>query len=365
MAFSFHFALNLEVKSQDHKTIRVFTSHGYLPSALIDKFEHQTGIKILVDVFDNDDGLEGNLLAGASSIETGATGYDVVFPSAWPYLMRQITYGFYQPLDHQKIANFAKIDPFFVDSLKGPEQGNLYAVPFIWGLSGFAFNAEEIHKRLPNTPLDSWATFFNADVLEKLSTCGISLLDEPADLLISAQLSLGIEPGSEKTEDLAAVTQLYQKIRRHIRRFDSARSNDEIVQGDLCLVQHWLGAMVAASAHLGTHTPQASLKYVIPKEGCVMWIDTMAIPKSAPNLEGAYLFINFLLEPENIALITNETYFANTVKSSRPYIREDIRNNPILFPDSSVFDRVVKHHNASSAFQKQLTRAFTKIRSGQ
>ncbi len=343
------------LKAQE--TLKIYTSHGYLPAAIIQKFESETGIKVLVDFFDSDDVIEAKLLSGA-------TGYDLIFPTAWPYVVRQVSAGFYQEIDFTKIPNAKNIDSFFRKSLEGTHHADRYAVPFLWGIVGFAYNTDAVKKQDTPLPLDSWAMFFDPAAIEKMASCGVVMLDDPTDVIVVAKLYLGINPASESKKDLEKVVELLQKVRPFIKRFDLSRSNDEIASGEMCLVQHWMGAIAGSYEHLDGQSKRAPIQLVIPKEGSVMWMDVMAIPTTAFRADLAYKFIDFILRPENIAFITNETYYANPVSASLPYVAPHIRSNETLFPSAKTLDKIVLHKSFSPLYQKRMTRGFTKIKSG-
>jgi putrescine transport system substrate-binding protein len=339
------------------QTISIYTSHGYLPAAVALKFEKETGIKILIDVFDNDDVLEAKLLSGAE-------GYDIVFPAAWPYGVRQITMGLYQEIDFKKIPNAQKIDPFFWKILEGDHQAQRFAVPYLWGIVGFAYNIDYVKRNLSQAPVDSWGMFFDPKIVKKMAPCGVTMLEDFTDVMIPAKLYLGIDPASETKEDLNKVIELLQKIRPYIKRFEISRSNDEIASGETCLAQHWLGEISASLAHLKSDKVRANIKSVIPKEGTVMWLDIMVIPKKAPHPDLAYKLINFLLRPDNIALVTNKTHFANPIKESLPFIKTEIRENKGIFPDKESLKRISIHKTFSPKYQKAATRALMRVQSG-
>ena len=346
--------------ARSQETLHLYTAaHNYVPAELIHRFEQETGIQVSVDIFDNDDVLEAKLLAGAG-------GYDLVFPTAFPYGMRQIAAGFYQEIDWKKIPNVKKIKPFFTKNLEGQLKASQYFVPFLWGIVGFAYNVEYIEKNFPEAPVDSWAMFFDPTVIQKMSPCGVTMLEDSTDVILPAKLYLGLDPSSESKKDLEKVVRLLQKVRPFINRFDLFRSSDEIARGEMCLVHHWLGAIALSSAHLTSSETRANIKLVIPKEGTVMWMDVMAIPKSVPpeRLGKIYQFIDFILRPENIALVTNETYFANSIEESLPFVQKEIRENEAIFPPEKVLNRVLLHKSFSPKYQKMLTRALIKIRSG-
>ena len=95
-----------------------------------------------------------------------------------------------------------------------------------------------------------------------------------------------------------------------------------------------------------------------------MWLDVMVIPKTAPHVDNAYIFIDFMLRPDIIAFITNDNYFANTIEESLPFVIPEIRENKVIFPDKEILKRILLHKSFSPKYQKLLTRSLIKIRSG-
>lgn len=339
------------------KLVRVYNWHGYMPASVLKRFTAETGITVDYDVYDSNEVLEAKLL-------TGASGYDVVFPSSWPYLARQISAGLYRPLDASLIPNYTKIDPTILDFLKNADNDNRYAVPFLWGVSGFAYNKDSVKKLAPLAPTDSWAMFFDPAVAEKFNKCGITLLEEAEDVFLAARLYLGLSPDSDSDEDMKKVQTLLTAIRPFIRRFDASRSNDDIASGEMCLTQHWLGSIAASSDKLKNHHRRAEIELVIPKEGAPIWIDVMAIPNDAPHVASAHAFINFVLRPDNMAEISNETFFANPVPESLPGVRADIKNNDALYPSPKTMKRLFLGKTTSMKYYKRISRIMTRIRSG-
>ena len=340
------------------QVLRIYTSHSYIPPEIVRKFEQETGVHVLVDVFENDDVLEAKLLSGAS-------GYDLVFPTAWPYFVRQVSAELYHKIDFSKLPLAKTIDPFFRKSLEGSHRAHEFAVPFLWGIVGLAYNIDQVKKNLPkDAPVDSWAMLFDPNVAKSMAKCGVSLLEEATDVIVAAKLYLHLDPASESREDLKQVIALLKTVRPYIKRFDISRSNEEIANGEMCVVQHWMGAVASAQAQLGDHEKQSRLALVVPREGTLMWLDVMAIPKTSTQVDLAHQFINFVLRPDNIALASNATFYANPVKDSLPFIKPEIRENKAIFPDDETLKRIVLHKAFSPEYQKLLTRALMKVRSG-
>lgn len=340
----------------DQKVLNIYTWYSYVPPELVKKFEEKTGIKVVLDLYDTNEVLEAKLL-------TGSLGYDLVFPSLWPYMARQIPAELYQPIQKEKLKNYKKLDPKILKRCESADAGNTYAIPYLWGLVGLGVNADEVRKRFPTLPLDSWNLVYDAEIAEKLSSCGIALTEEPAEVLIPAMLYLGIDPASQDPEDLKKVVDHFKGLQKSITRYDSSRAVDDLAVGNLCVIQNWPGSIEHAIDRIALQD-RKSFKVFIPKEGTLMWIDMMGIPATAENVDEAHAFIDFLLEPEHMAVISNYTYFPNPIPESYPLIEKHIRENKALFPEDEVFEKTILSESKSGRHQKRMIRALTKIRTG-
>lgn len=338
------------------RIVHIYNWHNYMPQSVLDRFTAETGIQVAYDVYDSNEMLEAKLL-------TGGAGYDVVFPTAWPFLARQIAAGLYRPLDLDLIPHYKGLSKDLLGILDQVNGGVRHAIPFLWGVSGLAYNRAAVARFAPNAPTDSWGMIFDPAVVSAMAPCGVVLPDDPDDLFLAARLYLGLPADSDQDDDLRAVEGLLRSIRPFVRRFDSARSNDDIAAGHMCLVQHWLGSVAASSAKLTGHKDQAPVTLVVPKEGAPLWMDVVAIPASAPHVAEAHAFINFILRPDNMAAISNGTFFANPVPASLPMVREEVRSNDALYPSPQTMKRLFLGKIPSMKYYKRIGRIMTRIRS--
>lgn len=276
----------------------------------------ETGIKVNLDVYDTPEVMETKLF-------TGKSGYDVVVVTVWPYLPHQIKAHIYQPLDKSVIPNWKNVDPVLLKKMEDPDPQNMYAVPFIWGTNGFAYNKKKILERLPNAPVESLSMLFDPQVVSKFADCGVMLVDSPIEVFPSALVYLGFNPNSSDEAELLKASNALQHVRPYIRKFVPNPPADSLTSGNYCLVQGFSGDLNLAR-ELGKNTG-LNIEYVIPKEGTSIWIDAFAIPHDAPHAEEARAFINFMLRPEIMAKITNAITTANSVPSSRQFVKESIR----------------------------------------
>jgi putrescine transport system substrate-binding protein len=341
---------------KEEAVLNIYNWHEYMPQDVLETFTQETGIKVNYDIYESNEILETKLLSGSS-------GYDLVCPSAWPFMARQIPAGVYQKLQKEKIKNLRDLHPEIMAQLQALDPNNEHAVPYLWGVTGFTYQKNLISKKLPNAPTDSWAMFFDPNVIQHFSECGVTLLEEPAEVIIPAYLYLGLDPKKENVEDLKAVEKLLSKIRPYIRRFDASRSHDDIATGETCLAQHWLSSVAKSEYHLGPNkSPQ--LTYRIPKEGALIWIDCFIIPIDAPHPNNAHKFLEFILQPHIMAQISNFTRSANAVPASYSLMDKELTQNTSIFLKENDFKRLFKMVPFSPKFMKLLTRTMTRIRTG-
>lgn len=342
--------------ANEEKIVNIYAWHGMITDEMIDEFQKETGIEVFVDFLDSNEVLEAKLLLGRS-------GYDVVFPSAWPYLARQIPAGIYQKLDKSKLSNYKKIDKEAFDKLRPVDPQNKYVIALTWGAIGYAYNADYVAKNFPDAPVDSFALFFDPEEIKKFSKCGVTMLEEAIDVFVPAFLYLGIDPDTTAKADLDAAVKLLQNVRPYISKFDASRAQNEVMVNNMCLVQHWISNLLMSFNEIPPNQ-RANVKIALPKEGAGMWIDTVAIPADAPHVDNAHKFVNFMLEPRNVARISNATYCGNYVKESWVYIRDDVKHNKLIFPDKKYRDKLVLTAGNTPKYQRMMTRAMTKVRTG-
>lgn len=314
-----------------HPCVNIYDWYGVLPQQVITQFEKETKIRVHYDVFDNNEMLEAKLLASNS-------GYDVVFPTVTPYAVRQINMHIYQKLDKSLLPNLKDINPILLQSLEKIDPDLDFILPYYWGTTGIAYDEDKLEELLPNTPKDGYALLFDPDIVKKISKIGISILQEPVDVFPQVLNYIGLDRNSRSYADLNKATQHLAQICPYIRRFSSSRFITDLVLGDVCVAQAWSGEALKAiddAKNVGKN-----IKYIIPKEGAEIWIDAIAIPIGAPNVQNAHIFINFLLRPEISAQITNYSKIATMVTAAEPFIHKDILENSLIFPDKVFRDQL-------------------------
>jgi putrescine transport system substrate-binding protein len=338
------------------KVVNVYNWSDYIDHAVLEQFEADTGIKVNYEVMDSNALLETKLRAGRS-------GYDVVVPSA-SYLARQITSNIYQPLDRSKLDGLKNLDPEITKKLEVFDPGNQYAVNYMWGTSGVAYNEGKILAAMKDAPVDSFAMFWDPKVVSKFAKCGVSVLDEPGEVLGTVLMYLGKDPNSESPEDLKAAEKVLLSVRPYIRLVNSSKYIEDLASGEICLALGWSGDTLQARDRADENKTGEVIKYNIPKEGAVMFFDNMAVPADAAHVKNAHIFINYMLRPEIAAQNSNAISFANSNAASWPLINADVKGNPGIFPTAEMMSKLVADLPESPEFTKELTRTWTRFKTG-
>lgn len=340
------------------QTVNVYNWSDYIAEDTIAKFEAQTGIKVNYDVFDSNEIVEAKLLAGNS-------GYDVVVPSGF-FLERQILVGLFQQLDKSKLPNLVNLEPRIEARVAEYDAGNAHAVTYMWGTTGLGYNVDAIVERVgEDGPLESWDLLFDPETAAKIADCGIAVLDAPVEVMAIALNYLGLDPLSESEEDLAAAEALMASVRPYIRYFHSSQYISDLANGEICLSVGYSGDVFIAADRAAEADRGIEVAYVIPVEGASLWFDMMAIPSDAPNPDAAHAFINFILEPQIAADITNYVWYANPNAASLEFVDPEIAADPAIYPTEEVMANLFAPKAHTPAYDRLLTRAWTRVKTGQ
>lgn len=337
--------------------VRVYNWSDYIEESLLGKFTEETGIKIIYDVFDSNEVLETKLLAGG-------TGYDVVVPSA-SFLQRQIQAGVFQPLDKSKLSNYGNLWGEIQDRTAVYDPDGQYSVNYMWGTTGIGYNVEKVKEALgADADLASLSMIFDPANAEKLASCGFYMLDAPTEVLPAAMAYLGKDATSQDPADLEAATEVLAAIRPHITKFDSSEYISALANGEICVAFGWSGDVFQAQFRASEAENGVEIAYSIPSEGALMWFDQFAIPADAPNADAAHKFIDFMLNAENSAAASNYVYYASGNEAAQPMLEEDLIGDPAIYPDAPTLANLYTLEAFPPKFQRLVTRAWTKIKSG-
>jgi len=342
-----------------HPVVHVYNWSDYITEEALAKFQEETGIRVVYDVYDANEILEAKLLAGNS-------GYDVVFPSARPFAQRHIKSGLYRPLDKFKLPNYQNLDPAIMGTLEDVDPGNTHIVPYMWGTTGIGYNVQQVTAALgASAPTDSWRLLFAPKLVSRLSACGVTLMDDPLEPIAAALFYQGKSPNTKDSKEVEAAAEALLAVRPYIRYFHSSQYINDLANGDICVAHGYSGDVLQARDRADEAGNGVKIAYTIPAEGAVMWVDVMAIPADAPHPEQAHAFINFLLRPEVIAQITNYVSYANANQRATELVDKEIRGNSGIYPPAEVMRRLQPLQELPPKTQRQRVRTWTKVKSGE
>lgn len=343
--------------AQEEKILHVFNWSDYIAEDSVPNFEKQSGIKVTYDVFDSNDVLETRLLAGNS-------GFDLVVPSA-SFLERQIKAGVFQKLDKSQLPNLKNMDPDIMNRVGLHDPNNEYAIPYLWGTTGIGYNEDKIKKILGDAKPDSWNYIYDPKLVAKFKDCGLSLLDAPDEILKTVLAWMGRDPNSQKEEDLKAAEAKLMPIRPFVRKIHSSQYIDDLANGDLCIAVGWSGDILQARDRADEAGQGVKIKYAIPKEGTILWFDMLAIPADAKHPKNAHAFINYLMDPQVAANNSNFVNYANGNGASLSMVKDDVKNDPGIYPTPEVKAKLFPSLAYGEDFQRLMNRMWTKFQTGQ
>ncbi|WP_069095525.1 polyamine ABC transporter substrate-binding protein [Methyloligella halotolerans] len=342
--------------AEANETVTIAAWADYVPVEVLEEFTEKTGIDVNYSAFDSLETLETKLL-------TGDSGYDVVFPSAFT-AGRLIKAGVLAPLDKKKLTNLDNLDPKVMEFLARHDKGNRYGVPYLWGTTGIMYNPALISERMKDAPVDSLAMIFDPKIVSKFADCGVSIIDSPEEIVAIALNYLGLDPFTTDPEDFKKVDELLAPVSKYIRNFKSSSMINDMARGDLCLALGWSGDAGVAYARAQEAGTGVEVYYAVPKEGTDVFFDFLSIPKTAPHPDNAYAFLNFLMEPEVIAKITNAYFYPNGNKASLEYVLDDVKNDPNVYPSEEMMGKLFPNLPRDPKTLRMITRSWTRFKTG-
>jgi spermidine/putrescine transport system substrate-binding protein len=277
----------------------------YIPAELIEKFEAEHGVEVTMDTYDSNEALLASLKAGTLG------SYDVAVPGDY---MVQImaSEGLLDTIADGELANKGNIEDQWVDVAFDP--GRKHSIPYQWGSTSFSVNRDAYSGDINTTDI-----LFNppAELAGK-----INMLDSQGEVLALASLHLGIPQCSTDRDQLKALDDLLQSAKASWASFGSDIAKDVLVSGDAA------AGMIYNGFSAKGREEGANIEYAYPDQGYIVWMDNVVLLKDAPNRENALKFMDFLLEPENIAAVTNYAQYAAGVKGSGEFTDAALASSP-------------------------------------
>jgi spermidine/putrescine transport system substrate-binding protein len=284
--------------------LQIYNWFDYLPQELIDKFSEKYDVKVSMDTYDSNETL-------LSRIKAGVRGYDIAVPGDYMVAIL-IEEGLLEKVEPNKLENFKHMNPDWVDVYFDP--GREYSIPYQWGTTAFM-----VDTNVYDGDIDTLAILF--DPPEELKG-RINMLRDVNDVLNAGLRYLGYPRCNSDPAQLRELNDLLVGAKPYWLSFNSDGAKEVLASGDAAAGMIWNGFGMRARME------RPSLKYAFPKEGFTAWMDNVVVLKDAPNIENAKKFMNFLLEPENAATLTNFARYTAGVLGTEPYLDEELKTAP-------------------------------------
>jgi putrescine transport system substrate-binding protein len=347
---------NSSTGSDAENIVNVYNWADYIGRETLQQFEAETGIKVNYDTY-----------AAAATVDvkllTGNSGYDVIVHSN-QFSSRLIDIGVYQKLDMSLLPNTKNLDPDTMRQIDVYEKVRGYNVPYHWGSTGFTWNVDMVRERLPDQSMDTSAVLFEPQILAKLADCGVSFLDGTTSTVPMALSYLGLDPNAVDEASLAQALELLLKVRPYVRYFSNDKFLSDIPNKELCVAMSWSGDYATSMKTARDAGIDIDLRYSVPAEGGALWIDGLYIPTDAPHVENAHKFINFLLRADVAADIADQVEYANANAASWKLLDKESLENPAIYPDEEIWDRMFVIETADPVQERARTRALARAKSG-
>ncbi len=286
--------------------LNIYIWSNYLPDSVVSEFERRYGTKVNIELYDSNEAL-------LSKLQAGGAAYDIIVPSDYMVsVLRE--QGLIAPITKEHITNIDNLDPRFIGMPFDPE--NTFSVAYMWGTTGIAYRKDKVTE-----PVEGWGALWQEKYRDR-----ILMLDNVRETFGAALKHQGHSLNSTDPAKVRAAARLLKQQKRLVRAYDSAGFDQLLLSGDVWVAQAYSGQIAKAMAE------DERIGYVIPKEGCTIFVDNLCIPRNAANKELAHEFINFVLESRIAAEIANGTGYSTANLRARSLIREDLLANVAAYP---------------------------------
>lgn len=308
-------------RSQLADTLRFYNWADYMDEEIMAQFEAECGVTVTQDIYSSNEDL-------IAKIQAGNSGYDLIVPSDYAVEIL-IDRGLLKELNFDNIPNFSNIDPALTGLYYDPE--NTYSIPYQWGTTGLAYNTTYF-----DTPPDSWSYIFDPELVCENSGF-VSMLDDERESVGAALTYLGYNYNDTDPAHHAEAQELLAAQKECLAGYNSDNFNQTLAAEEVVLAHAWSGGTAVA------RDENPNIAFIIPKEGGAIWMDNMAIPADAPNAYTAEIFINYLLDPEIGAQLSNYTYYFSPNAAAQPMLDEyyfDLLTSGGMIVDDEVRERL-------------------------
>ena len=229
-----------------------------------------------------------------------------------------------QQIDHSKLSHFADLDENYLNKPFDPS--NHYSIPYVWGGTGIGVNSEMVDKTQFHQWDDLWDPKWEGQLL---------MMDDSREFFHIALVKLGYSPNTTNPDEINAAYEELKKLMPNVLLFNSDFPANPYIAGEVSVGMLWNGSAYIARQE------GVPIDIVWPEKGAIFWMDSLAIPSGAKNIEAAHKMIDFLLRPENAARIALEVGYPTPVKAAYSLLPSEFVNDTNIFPPQEIMDNGV------------------------
>lgn len=301
-------------------SITVYNWGDYIDPDVLKQFEQETGIKVIYETFDSNEGMMGK-------IEQGGTNYDITAPSEYMIEM-MMEKDLLLPLDHSLLPNLKNIDPYFLDLPFDP--ANRYSIPYFWGSLGIAFNP----TLLEGQTFESWDNLWDPSLKQR-----VILVDSAREVVGMGLNSLHYSLNSTDPDEIQEAMDKLALLTPNVK----AVIGDEVTQ--LMVNEEAAVALTWSGQAADMMNSNENIDYIVPEEGSNLWFDNFVIPRTAKNIEGAHAFLNFLLRPDIAAQNTDYVGYTTPNEAALELMDPEVVKDERYYPDEEMREHLEVYRN--------------------
>lgn len=300
-------ALALGLMAAD-KELVVYNWSEYMPESVIKGFEKESGIKVKYSTYDSNEAMYAKIKTA------GSDNYDVLVPSTY-FVNKMAKEGLLAKLDKSKLSNYANLDSKLMGKPYDPK--NDYSIPYLWGTTGISYNA----KKLGEGSVKAWNDLWKKEYAGKLL-----LTDDLREVFGMALKTLGYSANSSDPKEIKAAYEKLKLLMPNVKVFNSESPKQVYMNEEVMVGMNFNGENYMANEEM------PELRYVYPKEGILVWVDSLVIPKNAKHIDAAHQFINYLLRPDVAKVISEEIGYPTPNSAALKLLDKNVRTNRVIYP---------------------------------
>jgi spermidine/putrescine transport system substrate-binding protein len=303
------------VSSSSNKLF-IYTWANYTDDELLKGFKDKTGIEIVVDLFDSNEAMMAKMQSG------GGNAYSIIFPSDYT-VIEMVKLGMLSSLDRGRLKGLDTLKSKWRNPVYDP--GNAHSIPTVWGTTGLIYDPKKVGK-----DIDGWNYIWDN---RKSLTRQVTLINDVREVMGATLRTMGYSYNTTNSSEIKKAFDKLVQIKPTVASFLTTGWEDQLASGDLTV------SMVYSQDAIALIQEKPNLKYIIPKTGTSVWTDTMVIPKSAPNPDAAYAWINYLLQPEVAAGLVERLGTATPNQAAFDLLSDKLKQDERLFPTDAMLSK--------------------------